>query len=50
MQFYNFSGFLNIHVVLGKLCYGEIIQVFGEFKLLGFHLSAISGNFAAQGF
>jgi hypothetical protein len=28
----------------------KIIQVFGEFKLLGFHLSAISGNFAAQRF
>ena len=28
---------LNIHGILPKLCYGKIIQVFGEFKLLGLH-------------
>ncbi len=33
-----FSDILNIHDLLAKLCYGKIIQVFGEFTLLGFHL------------
>jgi len=30
-------GDINIHEILAKLHYGKIIQIFGEFKLFGFH-------------
>ena len=39
-------GYLNIHGILTKLCYGKTIRVFKEFKLLGFHLNVYSlGHF-----